>query len=358
MNPGWEEFLKAQAESQGVNLENNQHDSLHSQKASADEPMLADLSGYGLIRVSGEDAETFLQNQLTNDIREVTETSHQISAWCSPKGRIIATFRIFRRKDDFYLCVAADLLEHVIKKLGMYVMMSKVSIEDASDSLVYFGFSGENAVSLLQNAVAAQSGLDSTLANQAGQGINHQSFSILCIDGSAPGAIPGTMPRFEIYAEAAEGKQLLQALSQTARIFPQCAWDYHNILAGIPVITKASSEKWIPQMVNYTAIGGVSFKKGCYPGQEVVARLNYLGKTRRRMYHLLVDTDKLPAINDAIASDNDKEAGKILNAVINPENKVEALAVLKIAEADKPLSLTAAQEAQITLLNLPYSLEE
>ncbi len=135
-------------------------------------------------------------------------------------------------------------------------------------------------------------------------------------------------------------------------------WHYLNILAGLPVITKDSSEAWIPQMVNYIAIGGVDFKKGCYPGQEVVARLNYLGKTKRRMYHIQINTDVLPNVNDAISSKDDQEAGKILNAVINPDGKIEALAIIKIAEAEKELALSIDKEATINLLDLPYSVDD
>ena len=109
-------------------------------------------------------------------------------------------------------------------------------------------------------------------------------------------------------------------------------------------------------MVNFTAIGGVDFKKGCYPGQEVVARLNYLGKTKRRMYRIEIDSNTLPAVNDNISSDTDPSAGQILNAAINPENKVEALAILKIAEVEKPLALEKCN-CQVKILELPYTVE-
>ena len=139
-----------------------------------------------------------------------------------------------------------------------------------------------------------------------------------------------------------------------------CQWSgirYLNIVSGSPEITAASSEVWIPQMVNYIHLKGVDFKKGCYPGQEVVARLNYLGKTKRRMYRLQIDTDHLPVVGAEIKSDKDAEAGKVLNAVFNADGKVEALAILKIADAINPLTL-AANDATITLLDLPYSVSD
>lgn len=307
---------------------------------------VSELSNRGLIKVHGEDAETFLQNLLTNDIRKVTEATHQPSAWCSPKGRIIATFRIFKRPDGYYLSLAADLIEHVIKKMGMYVMMSKVTLEDVTDTMAHIGISGEITESTLPAFLE-----DISLPAEINQTTTNEAISIL--------RIPGTTPRFEVLGEPQAIHSLWShCLNQVATPAHSTHWDYLNILAGLPVISKASSEAWIPQMVNYIAIGGVDFKKGCYPGQEVVARLNYLGKTKRRMYHLLIDTHDLPAINDPVATDADAAAGKILNAVINPEGRAEALAILKISEVEKPLYLPVENEPSVALLDLPYSLDE
>lgn len=289
------------------------------------ETLLSDLSHHGLIKVYGEDAESFLQNQLTNDIRNVTETAHQTSAWCSPKGRVIATFTIFKRDEAYFLVLSHDLLEHVIKKLSMYVMMSKVTIEDVTQSVAHFGISGDDA----EDALQALS----------------KKLSVL--------NIAGTVPRFEIFGDAKD----TEILSETISSAPENHWDYLNILAGLPSINQASSEAWIPQMINFIAVDGVDFKKGCYPGQEIVARLNYLGKTKRRMYHIQIDSNLLPEVGDTIASENSNDAGKILNAVINPDGKVDALAVLKIAETENTLTLSKNNET-ITILDLPYSVDD
>jgi folate-binding protein YgfZ len=310
--------------------------------------MLFDLSNKGLIKVSGEDAESFLQNQLTNDIRNVTETTHQASAWCSPKGRIIANFQIFKRDDSYFLTVSADLLEHVIKKLRMYVMMSKVTLEDATESTAHFGYVGE-----LQKFVDA-------VPVEAGQVIQTSHLSILKLSDSES--------RYEIFAGCSDIDDADNNCIEVKQLWKQCAdntetvnsngWNYLNILAGLPNISEASSEAWIPQMVNYIAVDGVDFKKGCYPGQEVVARLNYLGKTKRRMYRLLIKTKQLPAIGDAISSDSDKAAGKILNVALNPDGTVEALAIMKIAEVEKNLTLATDEKITISLLSLPYSVDD
>ena len=299
--------------------------------------MLIDLSHYGLIQVHGEDAESFLQNQLSNDIHNVTEETFQESAWCSPKGRIKANFRIFKQDDRYYLSVSADLIEQTIQKLSMYVMMSKVTIEDVSDSFVHFALAGDSSAALLKEI----------LTEDSKQVTRHKSLSILNIAGDTP--------RFEVFGKVDDAKALWEQCSENATIVSKNAWQFLDIKAGIPMITAASSEAWIPQMVNYIAVGGVDFKKGCYPGQEVVARLNYLGKTKRQMYRIQIDTDQLPTIGDDLVSDT--SAGKILNAAINSDGKVEALAVLKIAEAEKALKLSANDQAEISLLDLPYSLD-
>lgn len=344
MNSDWKAFLI----DNGAKFSDEQlisfGDAELAQKAPPHEVMLSDLSDFGLIKVFGEDAESFLQNQLSNDIRNVSDTMHQISAWCTPKGRIIATFRIFQRQDSYYLSVSADLLEHVIKKLRMYVMMSKVTIEDASDALIHFSYSGSKTGEKLQKILALSTPIEPN------QTLQSKDLSILHISGN--------IDHYEVFGSINDAKDLWNSCKTEATLSNSNRWYYLNILAGNPHIDQASSESWIPQMVNYIAVDGVDFKKGCYPGQEVVARLNYLGKTKRRMYHLLINTNTPPAVNDVISSTTDKDAGKILNAVINSDGKVEALAVLKIAEASNGLTLANDDTVAISLLDLPYTLDE
>ena len=219
----------------------------------------------------------------------------------------------------------------------MYVMMSKVTIEDVSHSLTHVGISGDSA--------------ENDLAEILGEHVPTDDTQTRLINNLSILKIAGTVPRFEIFGEAEDSNTPFVNIKPA----PENHWDYLSILAGLPTISQASSEAWIPQMVNYIEVSGVDFKKGCYPGQEVVARLNYLGKTKRRMYHIQINTSELPAIGDAISSKNENDAGKILNAVINPEGHINALAILKIAEAEHTLTLANNNEATITILDLPYS---
>lgn len=356
MNPDWKEFLQQNGaefatnsadissdQSEIVSFDGPENETL----ISSQDLLLSNPLERGLIKVSGVDAETFLQNQLTNDIRNVSESNHQLSAWCSPKGRIIATFKVFKREGDFYLTLSRDLIERVEKKLRLYVMMSKVIIEDVSNTMIHFSFSGKESDKQIENILGVKFSTNHETLHQ-----KSISFLYTHIDEST------NVSRFDIFVDDIdEAKQLWNQLNEVSSPVGDKGIHLMNILSGLPEITAKSSEDWIPQMVNYIQVEGVDFKKGCYPGQEVVARLNYLGKTKRRMYRIEINTDQLPAIGEEIKSDTDNNAGKILNSVINAKGKVDALAVLKIADAIKSLSLVI-NDAPISLLELPYSVED
>jgi len=311
--------------------------------------ILSDLSSRGMIEVHGKDAESFLQNQLTNDINRVTQSSHQLSAWCNRKGRVIASFCVFKRGNSYYLTIATDLVEPVIKKLRMYVMRLDVTLKDSSKSLIHFGYAGEQAEQDLQTIL----GIDK-VPIETQHTLQQDTLSIL--------RLPGSVPRFEIFGELEDAKNLWEHCNVRAASVNSHGWDYLNILAGVPVICEASSTAWIPQMLNLQVLDGLDFKKGCFPGQEIVARLKYLGKNKRRMYRIEVNSHVLPEIGQKIYAEGETSyTGKILTTVINPSGNAEALAVLKIALADKPLSLDqtrANEQDNITLLDLPYSVNE
>ncbi|WGZ95975.1 MAG: folate-binding protein [Candidatus Thiothrix putei] len=302
--------------------------------------ILCDLSHFGLISVSGEDATTFLQGQLTNDIKQVTDTQSQLSAYCTPKGRALATFFITKRQGVYYLSVSRDLLEPILKRLRMYVMRSKVALEDASASLVHFGFAAPDGDVRLQEI------LGKAPAN---------AYDTLQINGLTIMRQPAPIPRFKILGELDDTKKLWERLNVNAACVGRSSWEYFNVMSGVPMVTQASSEAWVPQMLNMHLINGVSFTKGCFPGQEIVARLKYLGKSKRQMYRIgIPHCVNIPKTGKNFSSDTDPEAGTILNATLNPDGYVEALAVMKIAEAHKPLHLG---EYAIQMLELPYALE-
>lgn len=328
----------------------------HELKALSQGNILCDLSHVGIIQVQGADAADFLQNQLTNDVNLVTESQAQLSAWCNHKGRTIATFLVHKQGDNYYLTLSADLMDFVLKRLQMFVMRSAVQLEAVTESVVHFGFSGSQILQHWNNCC------DVALPDQ--------DYSVEVSGDLSIIKIPGVEPRYEVIAPFDTASLLWGKLNAHSTSVSGKAWDYLNIASGIPVIKEASREAWIPQMLNFHIIDGVSFKKGCFPGQEVVARLKYLGKTKRRIFRLEFATDVIPEIGTSVVAEGEStEAGKVVNAALNPAGNVEALAVLKIAmaEAEKELSLGNTDEidgvdgikgAKATLLELPYATEE
>lgn len=307
--------------------------------------IICDLSHIGIIRVQGEDATDFLQNQLTNDISQVSESQAQLSAWCNPKGRTIATFLVHKKDNNYYLSLTADLMDFVLKRLKMFVMRSKVVLEDVTQLAVHFGFTGSH---ILQDWDAC---CDGELPNKDYDAITSNNLSII--------KLPGIEPRYEVIGDFEKASKLWEKLNVRAAPVSGEAWNYLNIACGLPVISEASREAWVAQMLNLQIINAISFKKGCFPGQEVVARLKYLGKTKRRLYRIEFVTDVTPSIGESIfAKEEDTEAGKIVNAVLNPDGKIEVLAVLKIAMAGSALHLMDVNGSKGKVLELPYPVED
>lgn len=308
--------------------------------------VLCDLSHLGLISVYGDDAATFLQGQLTNDIHHVDTERSQLSAYCTPKGRMLSNFRIFKRKDTYYLHLPANQLEKTLKRIQMFVLMSKVTIEDASDALVRIGLSGPDAEEKLGSVVSK---------------LPQQIDDTTQVDGYTIIRIAGPHPRFEIYGELETITQLWNSLDVHAAPVGADAWSTLDILAGTPTIYPETTEAFVPQMVNMQAINGVSFKKGCYTGQEVVARMQYLGKLKRRMYQIHIETQEPVQPGDKLYSANSTSGqgtGNIVEAQTDPDGGTLALAVIDISSAEQGgLTLYDENGPAIRLLELPYSID-
>ncbi len=305
--------------------------------------ILCDLSQHGLISASGADAPAFLQGQLSNDINQVTAQRAQISSYSSPKGRAFSTFQIMQRAGVYYLSLSDEVLEPVLKRLRMFVMRSKVSLEDARDSLVHFGYASPQGDTQLQALLGK---VPTNVLDVV------QTGNLTIIRRPAP------VPRFEIFGELDDARSLWAKLSVHAATVGSGSWDYFEVEAGIPHIVGASMEVWVPQMLNLHLIDGISFSKGCFPGQEVVARLKYLGKSKRQMYRIGIKSVTLPAVGALVVDASGAEVGKIINTALNPDGQVEALAVLKIAATRQTLRLQDQADARVDILPLPYALDE
>lgn len=301
--------------------------------------ILCDLSHIGLLRVEGADAHTFLQGQLSNDLNEVSSGKAQLSSYSSPKGRAIATLQIMQRQNNYYLSLSADIVEPVLKRLRMFVMRSQVTLEEAADSLVHFGYADPDGEQRLGDIIGSLPAQPMDVVEYKGLTIIRRAASV---------------PRFEIFGDGDAARELWEKLDVHATGVARGAWDYFEIEAGIPHVTAASMEAWVPQMMNLHLIDAISFSKGCFPGQEVVARLKYLGKNKRQLYRIAIESYDLPAVGASIGDDSGSEAGQVLNACLNPDGKVEALAVMKVAALDAEATLQLAGH-QVKPLALPYA---
>lgn len=308
--------------------------------------VLADLSHYALIEVSGDDAVDFLQGQLTNDIKLVTENVGQLSAYCNPKGRILANFRIFKRHDHYFLRLHSDISEATLKRLRMFVMRSKVELVDRSDELSRMGIAGHNAAKAL-----------STIFTNLPQNTDDTSTE----DDITLIKLAGVMPRYEAHGATDKIITLWQKLHKDAVMIGENSWNLLTIRAAIPEIVTETVEAFVPQMVNLQAINSLSFTKGCYPGQEVVARMHYLGKLKRRLYIGSSETDTLPIPGQPVMShaENEQKVGQIVTASWIDDKNVEFLAVLQIDKAENEiLHIGTNSGPKVKLIDLPYSIEK
>jgi hypothetical protein len=309
--------------------------------------ILCDLSHFGLISAYGEDVADFLQGQFSNDVSQVDAEHSQLNSYCTPKGRMLTSFRLFKTGDTFYLRLPQTLVEPTLKRLRMFVMRSRVTLENADDALTRIGWSGPNAVAELSAALDG-----AAIPQTPDEALSLPALSVL--------RVPGIHPRFEIYGQLEAVQRLWTRLNVHGAPVGAACWGLLDVLAGIPTIYPETSEAFVPQMANMELIGGVSFKKGCYPGQEIVARTQYLGNLKRRMYRIHVDLDQVAPgqeILDAAKGDSGM-VGRVVEGYRHPDGGVEGLAVLQIqsVEDSVDLRLGAAKGPRLRVSPPPYPL--
>ena len=304
--------------------------------AARDATILSPLTHLGLIECSGDDAKTFLQNQLTSDVNHLEKNSVQHSSWCSPKGRMLASF-ILARVDTAYLAlVSADLLDFVQKRLQIYVLRSKVKIGNGLTDRELIGLSGPQAEAALRNA-----GLP--IPAEPMQSASIDTTTIVRLDNT----------RYVLIVAKDSAASVWNALAAHARAAGTPAWQWLDIQSGIPLITEATKEAFVPQMTNLDKIGGVSFHKGCYPGQEVVARTQYLGKVKRHLYRFKASGPVAPGVPVGTADSADHTCGTVANVAPAPDGGREGLAVLLEGTiAGSGLKVTLQDGQNIALQNV------
>ena len=298
------------------------------------------LTNLGVIRATGADAGKFLQGQLTQDVTGIDLTQASLAAFCNSKGRMQASFVVLNRSpDEILLACSRDLVSATVKRLSMFVMRAKAKLIDASDAFALYGAAGSTVQS-----IAGRSGLpwtkvelgDATLVFLYPGGVG-QPRAIWCAPAGSP----------------APGGQDLDLET----------WHWLEVQSGVAMVTQPIFEAFVPQMLNYESVGGVNFKKGCYPGQEIVARSQFRGTLKRRAY--LVHSEAAVGVGQAVfhLHDADQPCGLVAAAAASPAGGFDAIVSLQTAAAADALAhigqhrLTAGGTA-LAVLALPYLLRE
>jgi len=292
------------------------------------------LTDWALLRAHGADAATFLQGQLTQDVIGLPAGEARLCGYCTAKGRLLASFVIWRMgEDSFGLLCSADLAAAVRKRLSMYVLRASCRVDDASAEWSVFGLAGAAARQLADGARPW------TARQHAGQWLI---------------GLPA--------AEAAPRGLLVQPTAAQAPTLPALdasAWSLLEVLSGVPRITAATAEQFVPQMVNFELVGGVHFQKGCYPGQEVVARSQYRGTIKRRMHLFATNGSAQPGQEVFHSNDPAQPAGMVVNAADVAGSGCRLLAEVKLAVLEGgSLHLGSADGPLLQRLPLPYPIAD
>lgn len=272
----------------------------------------------GVIAAGGADAAAFLQAQLSADVLRLGPGESRLAAWCDAKGRVQAILRVLLRDDEFLLLLPHSLVAPVLQRLRLFVLRSRVSLRDAGEELTVRGVPGENGTEEPEPGRVARTGDRQYLA------------------------LPGPQPRLLVIAPPHEVRD--------DETLSEIDWRRADILAGLPQVHPETQGEFVPQMLNLHWLGGIDFDKGCYPGQEVVARLQYRGKLTRRLFRGVLDAAATPRPGTPVADAEGRPQGQVVEAAPGPDGQ-DLLAVLRIDATEGPLSIDGAG---LALAPLPY----
>ena len=300
----------------------------------------------GLILVNGTDARDFLQNQLSNDVGFIDESRSQISSYSTPKGRMLGIFRVIQISNGYLLLTTRSMVLPLLEKLYKYIVHAQVTLADASDYFARIALQTDRTEVIEHPLLPAKPGAvlqnDSVISLQLEPLGSQQRYLIMCLS-------------------ADEAIELWNRFAARLQVAGFASWRLADIKAGMPAIYPQTSEQFVLQMANLGALDGVSFQKGCYPGQEIVARMQYLGKLKRRMFLARLDTDNLPLPGDEMVTRGKTDidgSGKVVDAEFDQDGVCHCLYIAQISKADAgSLQLLNHPQCRIQNLDLPYSLD-
>ena len=276
------------------------------------------LSHLSTLSFSGSDAKEFLQGQMTQDINTISDQSYKMTSILNPKGRIIVTGLIKEFKGDIFFIISKDLSEDCVQWLSRYILRSDVKISIEKNYI--FGLNNENQKQLFKHDENQQQ------LNISPISMDHSRYILLADD------------------EVSLKDKSIESINESE-------WILSDIKRGLPILSKESSEKYIPQMINLDLLKGISFSKGCYTGQEVVARVQHRGKIKQRMFYITIETNSNEINAQSEVMCEDKKVGSIVISK-NSDNYFHALAVINATDSDKDLLMDGSEVNLTNLLNI------
>lgn len=301
--------------------------------------MLCKLPHLGLLSLSGEQTRQFMQGQVTSDIQAQTSNEWLWGAHCDPKGKMIATFRSFFKEDALYLLMPKETIPIDLAQLQKYAVFNKVNISDVTDNWTLLGLAGTQAKTWLQD--------------QYGE----LSENITVMDD---GLIIKDNDRFILMFSHAKADAIMLAYNQS--LSGGIPWKALEIQSGYPNIYASTSGQFIPQMCNLQALNGISFTKGCYMGQETVARIKYRGGNKRALYILTGTCHKnvhaKSVVELQMEDGNYKKAGTIIEYSQHADKLILSVVMANDMDINHQFRIADDEQSQLTIISLPYSLEE
>ncbi len=316
----------------------------------------------GVIVAEGAEAADFLHKQLSNDVNHLTTETARLAGYCSPKGRLLGTLLLWREikpisnqadnqndnqiSDQIFLQLPVSLLPAILKRLRMFILRTKASLRDASDETILLGLGGAQAAQVLGTWFAQ-------LPDTPYGTVSNESGCLIRVADAFAAA------RYEWRLTSQMAEQIWPQLTQQLTPVASRVWGLSEIAAGVPQVLPATQEKFVPQMINYELIGGVNFKKGCYPGQEIVARSQYLGKLKRRMHAARIVGAQMVQAGDEVFSmdDPDQACGMVVNAERAADGAFACLIEIKIALLGSSIRHASIDGPICEFGPLPYALD-
>lgn len=350
-NTQWKEYLIKQGAQ--ITNENNSEElatfkNVEATAATPDGSQITPLLHLGMLSIKGLDSAKFLQGQITCDTNSVSPESSVLGAACSPKGRMYSSFRLIQRRfseqPEYLARMRADIILSTTEILGKYSVFFKAQLEDVAHHWVGIGIIGSHCDDTLKTIFGSLP-LQTNQVVQSGRGILIRT--------------PGSQPRYECWITEDQAKDIWQQLGQHATPTDTHQWILQDIQSGLAEITRATVESFIPQMLNFQALGAISFDKGCYTGQEIVARTHYRGKAKRRLVR--VSLDSAPALIPGIEiyqTGKSQSIATVVAAVAIDERYQEALLVMQADLADEKEWELDSEQHHFTArqLELPYAI--